>query len=68
VGAGRADEVVVGEDRDRRRITPGEQSAVALLRAGLRPRHVEATLVRELGVTDDEAHALVAAILARKAS
>jgi len=38
---------------------PGIQSAAALLRAGLRRRHVEATLVRELGLTEDEAAAVV---------
>jgi hypothetical protein len=49
----------VQPDRD----TPGAQSAAALLRAGLRPRHVEATLVRELGFTDEEAREVVASVL-----
>jgi hypothetical protein len=42
---------------------PGAESAAALLQAGLRRRHVEATLVRELGLTADEARAVVAAAL-----
>jgi hypothetical protein len=49
----------VGED------TPGAQSAAALLDAGLRRRHVEATLVRELGLTAEEAFSVVAGVLAR---
>ncbi len=44
--------------------TPGAESAAALLQAGLRRRHVEATLVRELDLTDDEARSVVAAVLA----
>ena len=44
--------------------TAGAQSAAALLRAGLRRRHVEATLVRELGLSADEARAVVADALA----
>lgn len=50
------------------RATPGAQSADALLRAGLRRRHVEATLVRELGFSDEEARDVVAGVLAREAS
>ena len=46
----------------------GMQSAEALLRAGLRPRHVEATLVRELGLTAEEAKAVVAEALAAASS
>lgn len=49
------------------RTTPGAQSAAALLRAGLRRRHVEATLVRELGFTEEEARAVVAEVLAKTA-
>jgi hypothetical protein len=45
------------------RNTPGAQSAAALLRAGLRRRHVEATLVQELGFSDDEARAVVERVL-----
>jgi hypothetical protein len=63
-----ADEVVVGGDCDLDRAQPGAQSAAALLRAGLRRRHVEATLVRELGFTDQEARDVVAEVLAKKAS
>jgi len=44
--------------------TPGAQSAVALLGAGLRRRHVEATLVRELDLTPEEARNVVARVLA----
>ena len=43
---------------------PGSQSAEALLRAGLRRGHVEATLVDELGLTADEARTVVAEALA----
>ena len=62
-----ADEVDVGGDRDADLRQPGAQSAAALLGAGLRRRHVEATLVRELGFTDDEARAVVAEVLAANA-
>lgn len=65
-----ADDDVVGGDRELDRRQPGAQSAAALLRAGLRRRHVEATLVRELGFTDQEASDVVADVLAtaKKAS
>lgn len=58
----------MGEDRGDDRLEPGARSAAALLKAGLRPRHVEATLVRELGFTDEEARDVVAGVLAKKAS
>jgi hypothetical protein len=47
---------------------PGIQSAAALLRSGLRRRHVEATLVRELGLTHEEARAVVTEALAALAT
>lgn len=55
-----ADGIDVGGDC----VTPGAQCAIALLRAGLRRRHVEATLVRELGLSPDDASAVVADVLA----
>lgn len=47
---------------------PGIRSAAALLAAGLRRRHVEAALVRELGLTHDQARAVVSAALADRAA
>ena len=58
----------MGGDRDDDRLQPGAQSAAALLRAGLRRRHVEAALVRELGFSDEEAREVVADVLGQKAA